>query len=248
MIKKLLSIALLVAIVANAALAQSLEFKGDTAYYDQKAICVVTTTGGTQKHFTIASLKGEDLIYANPAPTATPKLMVYDIMFVPTAESTTWRPEKGVTDLRAAFVKKLIIASTLNKNGLVTAGVNYFILNANESERMAAAAAARPKPIAKIKRNTEESIFVTKGQIRQDGKTIALYNDTEGVDKDSPSRAYRIGYPDGTIVAEVSIADVKSHKAVVYTPFDRRNHTIEVEGYNFAVWSVAKFLVENDYL
>ena len=52
MIKKLLSSAFLIVITATAVLAQSLEFRGDTAYYEQKAIGVVTTTGGTQKHFT----------------------------------------------------------------------------------------------------------------------------------------------------------------------------------------------------
>ena len=222
--------------------------RNDSVFTDGKPFCLLTIDGGSFLHFSLSSLAGEELILASPK-VENDKLQVYEITILPTAQNTTWRPTTDAKNLPLAFVRQIYLSGMVANNAIDENGLKYYMDNATEVERQAAVMAARPKDDRRVKRDRDADVQVLEGRIKQSAALIGVYSDTEMVTKSGARlKGYRIALPDGTLIAEASLPDVHAKTCVVITEYDRHEHTIAVENFSFAVWKVAEFLVENDYL
>lgn len=250
MTKKIYTVVSFVIALVSPLAAQIIQFRGDTAVIDNKAYCVIVTTGGTQKHFSISAIaSGEELILATPK-SDNPKNMVYELTFLTTAQTTSWRPTRETTDYRTAFVKQLYLLSVLTPTGIDEWGAKHYTDNAAEVDRIANVIAARPKDDRKVKRNRNQDIFITRDhQIKQDNTIVGVYQETDFLTpKGTRLHGYRIALPDGTLIAEASTPDIYSNECVIVTKFDRHEYTLAAKSLKFAIWDIANYLVENDYL
>ncbi len=239
------------AIATTASFAQIIQFRGDTAVIDNKDYCVVATTGGTQKHFSISSIAtGDELILATPKPSDNPKNIVYELMFLTTAQNSSWRPTREATDLRMAFVKQLYLSSVLTPTGIDEWGAKHYMDNAKEVDRIADVMAARPKDNRRIKRDKTQDVFITSNQqIKQGNQVIGVYQEADFITpKGTRLHGFRIALPDGTLVAEASTPDIYSHECVVVSKHDRHEFTIVAKNLKFAIWDISSYLIDNDYL
>jgi hypothetical protein len=229
---------------------QIIQFHGDTAVIDNKNYCLIHTSGGVQKHFSICAIAtGEEVLLASPK-SDNPKNMVYDIMFLPTAQNSSWRPTRDATDYRMAFVKQLYLSSVLTPTGIDDWGAKHYMDNAGEVDRIADAMAARPKDGRRVKRNTSEDVFITRDQqIKQDKVLVGVYQDADFMTaKGTRLHGYRIALPDGTIIAEASTPDIYSHECVIVTKHDNHEYLIVAKNLKFALWDIVTYLIDNDYL
>jgi hypothetical protein len=226
-----------------------IQFHGDTMLVNLKPYCIVTTNGGSYQHFSISALNGEEMILAEPK-IENDKLAYYELMFLPTAKNSTWRPaDKNVKDIKTAFMRQIYLSGILTPTGLDEGGVKYYTDNASEFENRFRAIQARPKDPRRVKRDRDATVQVTIGKIKQGAELVAVYEDTDIITKAGTHlKGYRFALPDGTLIAEAMLTDEHAKKCVITTKYDRHEHSVTVENLKFAVWTVTDYLIEHDYL
>ena len=231
---------------------------GDTVMVNETPFCLIRTTGGTLKHYSVYTLNLDELVYCKPI-LEDGKHIGYSVLFL---ESGVEGQVPADKNFKQQLGERLYRDEMIESGKIPMHAAKFFADRYNAATLRASLPTSNPEIRS---RDREKDIFILPNEIKQDNVIIGIYDEgaadasagawspdelrrnSKQKSKDDIVR-YRVLLPSGKPIAEIKMQDVFSKQCILITNQDKKIHNLTVENYKFAMFTVAKYLVEQNYL